>query len=179
MRRRFLPLLLLTTLLGCSKSDSNPIVDFGEGEGITYRTSQNIPYGPHDPTDWTSDGDWNQRERALFADLNLDLNGAQRPDLAISDAAYPNPAAGAAIWGLSSRIAGSTTTYSVRALLVDRKYRPLLQLGPTTFSNGIRFSLNYRGAGLGSNELCRLYYVVYNTSGLVYKGHGDVRYSPQ
>ncbi|WP_210521032.1 hypothetical protein [Hymenobacter terricola] len=79
MRRRRLPLLLLSTLLGCSKSESNSVIviGFGKGEGITYRTGQHIPNGPYDPTGRTSDGDWNKQERTLFSDLNFDLNGPQ------------------------------------------------------------------------------------------------------
>ena len=181
MRRRFLPVLLLAALLGCSKSDSNPIVDFGEGEGITYRNGSNIPAGPHDPTDWTSDGEWNKQERALFSDLNLDLNGPQQPSLVACSPAYPNPSAGSANWRwLAQRLtSANTATYSVRALLVNRQYRIMRQLDSSNFTNQIIFSLDYVGAGLGTNELYRLYYVVYNASGLVYKGHGDIRYSPQ
>ena len=181
MRQRFLPLLFLTTLLGCSKSDSNPIMDFGEGEGITYRTSSNFPGGPSDPTDWTSDGEWNKQERALFADLGFDLNAPQQPGLVSSSPAYPNPSADQANWSLIAQrpAGGNAVAYSVRALLVNRQYKIMRQLGPTDFVNGIQFSVDYIGAGLGYNELYRLYYVVYNASGLVYKGHGDVRYSPQ
>ncbi|GAB3852438.1 hypothetical protein GCM10028822_20150 [Hymenobacter terrigena] len=182
MRQRFLPILLLATLLGCSKSDSNPIVDFGECEGITYRNSSNMPAGPSDPTDWTSDGEWNKQERALFSDLGFDLNGAQQAGGLISSSpAYPNPSAGQASWSLNAQrpAGGLATIYSMRALLVNRQYKIMRQLGPTEFVNGIRFSLDYIGAGLGPNELYRLYYVVYDATGLVYKGHGDVRYSPQ
>lgn len=175
MRQRFLPILLLTALLGCSKSDSNPIMDFGEGEGITYRTGNNVPNGPFDPTDWTSDGEWNKRERALFADLNLNLNGPQQ--LGSVACPYPNPSASEAVWSVQAQ--GPAGPYSVRALLVNRQYQPMLRIGPANFVGNQSFLLNYTRAGLGFNELYRLYYVVYNAGGLVYKGHGDVRYSPQ
>ncbi|GAB3874293.1 hypothetical protein GCM10028824_27310 [Hymenobacter segetis] len=179
MRQRFLPILFLTTLLGCSKSDSNPIADFGEGEGITYRTGSNLPAGPSDPTDWTSDGEWNKQERALFTDLNFDLNGPQQSGLVSVSPAYPNPSAGQANWSLNATrpAGGNAASYSVRALLVNRQYKIMRQLGPTDFVNGIQFSIDYIGAGLSPNELYRLYYVVYNATGLVYKGHGDVRYN--
>ena len=179
MLRRLLSFLLLPALLSCSKSDSNPIVDFGPGEGITYRTGQNLPYGPSDPTDWTSDAEWSKQERNLFPELSFDLNGPQQPALVSSGTAYPNPAAGYATWSLQSfRSAGSgLNTYSMRAVLVNRKYQTMLRLGPTDFVMGINFTMNYLGAGLSPNELYRLYYVVYNAGGLVYKGHGDVRYA--
>lgn len=179
MRQRFLSIFLFSALLGCSKSDSNPIMDFGEGDGISYRTPNNTPYGSQDPTDWTSDGEWNKQERALFADLGFDLNGPQQSGLIGVSAAYPNPSAGQANWFLNAqRSAGGTVaSYSVRALLVNRQYQIMRQLGPTDFISGIQFSIDYIGAGLSPNELYRLYYVVYNANGLVYKGHGDVRYS--
>jgi hypothetical protein len=183
MRQRYLPVLFLATLLGCSKSDSNPIVDFGEGEGITYRTGQNLPYAPGsvDPTDWTSDGEWNKQERALFADLNLDLNGPQQPGMVMCTPTYPNPSAGTASWQWSAQrpAGGSGALYSIQARLVNRQYHTVLELSPFNFANGITFSLDYRSAGLSPNELYRIYYVVYNSNGLVYKGHGDVLYRPQ
>ena len=182
MLSRLLPFLLVPALLACSKSDSNPIVDFGEGEGISYRNSQNLPVGPHDPTDWTSDADWNKQERNLFPELSFDLNGTQQQGLVSPSSAYPNPAAGGvANWALNTVRTGSGSfgSYSVRAVLVNRKYQTRLRLGPSDFTMGTGFTMNYIGAGLETNELYRLYYVVYNASGLVLKGHGDVRYSPQ
>ena len=179
MRQRLLPLLLLATLLGCSKSDSNPAIDFGEGEGITYRTGNNLPNGPFDLTDWTSDGEWNKQERALFADLNLDLNVPQQPSLAGSSYAFPNPSAGQATWGLQAQrnSSGGVATYTARAVIVNRKYEVLGRIGPSNFTIGQQYSLNYTQIGMQPNEVYRLYYVVYNAAGLVYKGHGDVRYS--
>ena len=181
MRQRFLSILFLTTLLGCSKSDSNPIMDFGEGEGITYRTSQNFPAGPNDPTDWTSDGEWNKQERNLFADLGFDLNGAQQPAALIYTTAYPNPAMGStASWTVQTqRLTSGAVNYTLSAALVDRNYHVRQRFGPQSFVNGYTYTFDYVRSGLSPNELYRIYYVVYNTSGLVYKGHGDVRYSPQ
>ena len=179
MKRRFLPILFLSTLLACSKSDSNPEIDFGEGAGITYRSGNNMPSGPSDPTDWTSDGEWNKQERALFADLNFDLNGPQQPGLVSSSEAFPNPSAGQATWGLQARrnSSGGAAIYTVRAVIVNRKYEVIGRIGPNDFTIDQRYSLDYLQIGMQPNEVYRLYYVVYNASGLVYKGHGDVRYS--
>ena len=181
MRQRFLPILFLATLLGCSKSDSNPIMDFGEGEGITYRDGSNFPVGPNDPTDWTSDGEWNKQERALFADLGFDLNSTQQPAAPIYTTAYPNPAMGSsASWTVQTqRVNNGAVGYTVSAVLVDRTYHVRQRFGPQGFVTGYTYMFNYVQLGLSTNELYRIYYVVYNTSGLVYKGHGDVRYSPQ
>ncbi|MBH8559512.1 hypothetical protein [Hymenobacter negativus] len=182
MRQRFLPILLLATLMGCSKSDSNPIVDFGEGEGITYRTGQNLPAGPNDPTDWTSDGEWNKQERGLFPDLSFDFNGTQQPGIISYTTAYPNPSVeGQAVWELQTQRGTNGTVpklYNIQAVLVNRKYQVIERLGPfTTYAIYHRF--DYPSLGLSPNELYRIYYVVYDANGLVYKGHGDVRYTPQ
>ena len=178
MKLRLLPILFLSTLLACSKSDSNPEIDFGEGEGITYRTGTNMPDGPADPTDWTSDGNWNKQERNLFPELSFDLNGAQQ-GLVVSGYAYPNPSAGQATWGMQARhnSSGGATIYTVRAVIVNRKYEVLSRIGPGDFTIDQRYSLDYIQIGMQPDEVHRLYYVVYNASGLVYKGHGDVRYS--
>jgi hypothetical protein len=183
MRQRFLPVLFLATLLGCSKSDSNPIVDFGEGEGITYRTANNFPAGPRDYTDWTSDGEWNKQERALFSGLNFDLNGPQRPALISETTAYPNPAPSAqANWAIFTRRPSGGVlppTYTMQAVLVSRKYEVLQRLGPVPLVGELTYQFDYAALGLGTNELYRIYYVISDAGGLVYKGHGDIRYSPQ
>jgi hypothetical protein len=181
MRRRFLPFLLLPALWSCSTSDSNPIVDFGEGEGITYRTGQNLPVGPNDPSDWTSDATWNKQERALFADVNVDLNGPQRPQLVVVSPLFPNPSIGQATWFTGPRTTSPVTSLTVRAVLVNRQYQALRRVGPLALATGspIYTSFDYLAAGLSPRELYRLYYVVTDASGLVYKGHGDVRLDPR
>ncbi|MFD2721216.1 hypothetical protein ACFST9_21050 [Hymenobacter monticola] len=180
--RRLLSLLLLPALWSCSTSDTNPIVDFGEGEGITYRDGNNFPMGPRDYTDWTTDATWNKPERDLFADANVDLNGAQRTALISFATAYPNPApAGVATWTLQTqRGAGSgVNPFTVRAVVVNRQYQVLQRFGPLGFGFAASFRLDYAAIGLSPRELYRLYYVVTDASGLVYKGHGDVRHEPQ
>ncbi|MDQ2793361.1 MAG: hypothetical protein M3Y12_05050 [Bacteroidota bacterium] len=157
-------------------------MDFGEGEGITYRNSSNIPVGPNDPTDWTSDDEWNKRERTLFPSLSFDLNGTQRPALIAYASAYPNPApTGIAAWALQVQHGAGVgiDPFTVQAVVVNRNYRVLRQLGPLAFGAGVIFRLDYPAIGLSSNELYRIHYVVYDTNGLVYKGHGDVRYTLQ
>jgi hypothetical protein len=180
IRQRFLPILLLATLLGCSKSDSNPIMDFGEGEGITYRTSNNMTGGPADLTDWTSDGEWNKQERALFADLGLDLNGPQQGATSCHTGLFPNPASSAVNWTMQTYAPTSGAGgYTVSATLVDRNYHIRQRIDRQSVINGITYILDLTRIGLSPNELYRLYYVVSNTNGLVYKGHGDIRCTPQ
>ena len=182
MRQRFFSVMLLAALVGCSKSDSNPIIDFGEGEGITYRTATNLPVGPRDYTDWTSDAEWNKQERALFSDLNFDLNGSQRTALIGETTVYPNPAPGnLANWELQLRQTGNNAPplCITQAVMVNRKYEVLIRIPAFTSNYGINYRFDYASLGLSPNELYRIYYVVYDTSGLIYKGHGDIRYSPQ
>lgn len=181
MRRPLALLLLLPLFWSCSTSDTNPIVDFGDGEGITYRDGNNFPGGINDPTDWTSDATWNKQERALFSDVNVDLNGAQRPQLVVVSPLFPNPSIGLANWYTSAaRNSTAATSLTVRAVLVNRQYQPMLRIGPlATTTNSVTLTLDYLKAGLSRRELYRLYYVVTDASGLVYKGHGDVRLDPQ
>ena len=180
MRLRLLSVLSLVALTGCSKFDSNPEIFFGDGEGISYRTSSNMRIGPQDPTDWTSDATWEERERNLFPELTFDLNGPQQPAFIAYTSAYANPAqVSIANWALQTNrnSSGGAANYTVHAVIVNRKYGVLTKLGPNNFTLGYQYSLDYARIGMQPNELYRLYYVVYSANGLVYKGHGDVRYS--
>ena len=181
MLRRLLPVLILSSLLACQKNDSGSTIDFGAGEGLTYRDVQNLPNGPQDPSDWSTDATWNPQERALFPELGFDLNGAQQPNSIGSNAAFPNPAqAGQANWTLQTQrnSSGGAASYTLRAVFVNRRYEVIQRLGPTDFILSQTYAFDYAQMGLPAKELFRLYYVVYNASGLVYKGHGDLRYSP-
>ncbi|MBD2770471.1 hypothetical protein IC235_21510 [Hymenobacter sp. BT664] len=131
-----LPLvLLLTMLVACHKSATNPTIDFGEGEGITYRDGNNWPAGPQDPTDWQADATWNERERALFPDLQFDLNAPQRSNLTLYTCAYPNPAAGRATWSIRMNIpyGSPAIEYTVSAVFVSRNYKVVTRLGPRLY----------------------------------------------
>jgi hypothetical protein len=170
----------MAALFGCSKSDSNPEIYFGEGEGISCRTSNNMRIGPQDPTDWTSDATWSERERNLFPELSFNLNGPQQPALIAYTSAYSNPAqVSIASWTfqINRTSSGGPANYIGRAVIVNRKYEILTKLGPNDFTLGQQYMLDYARIGMQPNELYRLYSVVYDASGLVYKGHGDVRYS--
>ena len=166
MRKPFL-LLALLALASCKKD-----IDFGYQEGITYRDGSNLPAGPSDPTDWTSDATWNKPEQALFADLKLNLNGPQLAGIQ-SNSAYPNPVTTRFNWGLS----GSLTNYSLRAALVDEQYKVRQRLAVDNKSQSTLLELDLAGLSLPKNQTYRLYYVVYTSGGLVYKGHGDLRYN--
>lgn len=177
------PLLLgaLLTLAACGKKDNpaTPTIDFGPGDGLTHRDANALPNGQQDPTDWTTDATWNERELALFADLGLNLNGAQQPEGISSFYVYPNPAARFASWSFQTQrnANGSVAVYSLHTVIVDRNYKPLYHHRAANIILSHQMLLDYASLSLRPNETYRAYYVVTNESGFVYKGHGDVRYN--
>ena len=177
MRSRFLLTLFHAALLGCSKSDSNPIMV--SGMALPAAITRIIRLAPATPTNWASDGEWNKKERALFADLGFDLNGPQQPAAINRISVYHNPAQGsfAKLTIETQRLASGAAGYTFSAVLVDRNYRALPRLGPNGGVSGFTYAFDYRGWSLSPNELYRFYYVAYSASGLIYKGHGDMRYS--
>ncbi len=171
MRQCFLPVLFLAALLGCSKSDSNPIMDFGEGEGISYRNASNLPSGTQDPTDWTIDGDWNAQEQKLFAALGANLNTAPQGSATYIGGAFPNPATQAVRFDYQIPRAALS-----KIVLVDKAYQVVATFdGPTTASTSYSIELNLDNGKFKKGQRYRLYYVLYNGTALYLKGHGDIR----
>lgn len=174
-------LLLLAAALvlsNCSKNESDAssglFVNFGPGEGFSYRTGNNLPGGYQDPTDWQLDGQWNAREAGLFSAIGLDVNAA--PQLVPNSpprtyfTAYPNPC-------LSEfRFSYSTPTPVLcKAVVVNRFYQPLTEFASPQASTRLDFSVNLAGKGFGPGGLYRIYYVLYNGTTLYGKGHGDIK----
>ncbi|WP_152560124.1 hypothetical protein [Hymenobacter sp. IS2118] len=170
MLRRLPYLLLLPAMLSCSKSDSSPTIDFGEGEGISYRDGNNLPAGPQDPTDWKSDGNWNQAEQNLFKSIPVNVKDASKGSL-YGAGFYPNPVRSKAI--IFYRTPVVTTC---KLVIVDKDYNVLTE---NTFSNSIypleSFTLNLFGSNFQKGRRYRLYYVMYNGTTLYTKGHGDIK----
>ena len=179
---RYRPALLLLgvalALSNCSKSESDAssglFVNFGPGEGFTYRTGNNLPGGYQDPTDWQLDGQWNTREAGLFNALGLDINAT--PQLVPNSTprtyftAYPNPC-------LSEFRFSCSTSAPVfcKAFVVNRFYQPLTEFASPQASTRLDFSVNLAGKGFQSGSLYRVYYVLYNGTTLYGKGHGDIK----
>ncbi len=113
---------LALLLAGCSKDSAGPTIDFGPGEGFTYRGNSNLPTGPQDLTDWTLDAQWNQQEKNLFQSLNLNLDAANQVAATAGSigGAYPNPATSA----VSVSYATPAATRS-KTLVVDDHYEPV------------------------------------------------------
>jgi hypothetical protein len=174
-KRLLLPMLLLG-LAACHNSADSPRIDFGPGDGFSYRDGNNLPAGKQDPTDWTSDATWSEQEIKLFPDVKLNLNAAQPANFIESSYLYPNPAR-ASIWGFSSKQTAPNTQpdFTVAAVLVGANYQVIQRVAPTSSSKGaFRAAFDYDKLGLQPGSLYRIYYVLYDASGLLYKGHGDL-----
>ena len=169
--RRLPPMLLfaLGLLLGsCSKKDTSPTIDFGPNQGFSPRTSSNMPSGTQDPTDWTVDGDWNTQEQALFSALPIAVNGAATGSF--TGGAYPNPAV--TVVAFNYTIPG---TASCKFIVVDNKYRVILENTPSAAAAGQTYHLNLTNSAFQKGYLYRIYYLLYNGTTLYLKGHGDIK----
>ena len=169
---------LLLALAGCHKADDSPRIDFGPGVGFSYRDGYNLPVGFQDPTDWTTDATWNAQETGLFPELSLTLNAPQPSNAIEATYIYPNPAQ-TSTWGFASRqtAAGTRPDFTVAAVLVGADYQPIMRIPHGTSAQGhFTAGFDYAKLGMQPNTLYRLYYVLYDSGGLLYKGHGDIRY---
>lgn len=170
----FIAIILAST--ACHKVDSSPTIDFGTGDGITHRAADGTLNGSLDSTDWSSDDTWNEQEIALFSDLKLDINGPQQqPQLIERTYLYPNPASQAR-WEVQYAIGAPVSpNISVALALVNQHYKLITKPVPDSFFHYAVF-FDFAKLELNSNENYRLYYLFYNNTGLVYKGHGDIHY---
>lgn len=173
-----LVLLALLGLAACHKSAEKPRIDFGPGTGFSYRDGSNFPAGQQDPSDWTSDATWNPEEINLFPALKLNLNAPQPARSIEHTYLYPNPAPTAVLGFASAKTAsGTRPDFMVTAVLVGADYQVLQRIAPTSSAKGeFEAAFDYAGLGLQPGTLYRLYYVLYDASGLLYKGHGDLSY---
>ena len=178
MRKPLLFATLVLALAACKSKSNSPSIDFGAGDGFSYRDGYNLPAGPQDPTDWTTDATWNEQEVKLFPELSLSLNVPQPAGFVEFTYLYPNPA-WTSSWGFTSRqtTTGIRPDFTVAAVLVGADYQIVQRLMHTTSNKGyFAAGFDYAKLSMQSNTLYRLYYVLYNNSGLLYKGHGDIRY---
>ncbi|AMR27383.1 hypothetical protein A0257_09930 [Hymenobacter psoromatis] len=163
-------------LAACHKADNSPTIDFGPGDGITHRAADGTLNGSLDSTDWSSDAAWNEQELALFSDLKFDINGPpQQPQWIQRTYLYPNPA-GQARWDVQyATAAPASPNFSIALALVNQHYQLLTRPVPNSFFHYTIF-FDFTKLNINRGEKYRLYYVFYNNSGLVYKGHGDIHY---
>ncbi|QKG58709.1 hypothetical protein GKZ68_19975 [Hymenobacter sp. BRD128] len=177
MRKPLLVAGLLLSLAACHKTDDAPGLDFGAGDGISYRDASGMANGTQDPTDWTADATWTAQEKALFPELSISLEGAPQTSFLDRLTLYPNPAA-VATWAVVSKNGASgPSPFSTAAVLVSRDVKEVLRLPHGYAGSGYyATAFDYAKLGLTPGERYRLYYVVFNGNGLILKGHGDVRY---
>ncbi|MCB2407132.1 hypothetical protein [Hymenobacter lucidus] len=180
MKKSILALALLLPLaFGCKKdNDTEASIDFGAGEGVSYRDFSNRPMAFTDPTDWTSDGQWKDREKALFTfDVPVNLDGAQLGGVT-NMSVYPNPIAPGSdgIFHFNSAHAGRA-----KLIWVDKNYH-VLNSNDFAFTAGgsLQVKYEFQEATFPKEQKYRLYYVLYKADGtLIYKGHGDVHIHQQ
>jgi len=181
---RLLQLLALAAALacgGCAKDDtgaSSFFVHFGPGEGFSYRTGNNLPFGSQDPTDWTLDDKWSVTEQRLFAALPLSLNAepqglSQRSRIGFGG--YPNPAVSALSFFYVAPVA-----VECQFIVVDNQFRVITAGNTPAPAPQTSFVLNLsKYARIQPGQLYRLYYVLYTGTTLYYKGHGDFKVTDQ
>ena len=159
----------------CEKAYTGPDIDFGPGEGITYRDAQGRPSGPQDPSDWTTDATWNAQELTYFNFPTFPINGAQQVGSVTAVGAYPNPGpAGKLTWRLRLSPAAPCPC-QVYASLRSRRYTEVDTFLATVAAGD---SVAFSPKAYNFDQNYRLYYVVSNANSLLYKGHGDLRFTP-
>jgi hypothetical protein len=176
MLSRFYPLLLFSSLLGsCNKDSAEATIDFGPNGGFQYRTPQNYPNGGDD-TDWQTDEAWNSHEKALFANLNLSLDGSQSGRIWAASV-YPNPSISINGFSFTASTSQNTpvpTGSHLAYVIVDRNYREL-QRGDLVATNRIA-NASFGPNTLAASGLYRIYYVSYVPGQHVsFRSHGDIK----
>lgn len=177
MLKRYLPIAsLLLLAFTCGRDYVGPDLYFGPGESITHRDAQGRLNGPQDPDDWNSDSVWSGQELYLFyspprAGLNP-LNAPQKLATVSHTEAWPNPTPdGQATWQIKLSPTAPCPCL-VDMMYVDRRYTRIdLHYDTLRAGDSLRVPLRAYDPG----QLYRLFYLVSNANGLLYKGHGDVR----
>ncbi|RYY14807.1 MAG: hypothetical protein EOO36_13650 [Cytophagaceae bacterium] len=156
MHKVFLGVVFLLALAACHKdADTTPSLNFGAGDGFSYRTSANLPNGSQDATDWIIDTTWSPQEIGLFADnlSKLDLNASQQAGFLDYTAVYPNPGREAA-WVIRPKQPLGPFTYDVQAMLVDHNYQRIRAFTSLSVSsNGYTIPVGAATGGRSSSGL--------------------------
>jgi hypothetical protein len=179
MRQRLLPLAAIGSLLllafQCEKEYTGPDIDFGPGAGITYRDAQGRLTHREDASDWTADSIWNAQELNYLYFPNLNINGSQQPAAVLSNLAYPNPGpVGQLRWRLRLSPAAPCPC-QVYASVRSKRYTEVDIYVADNLAAGD--SVVFAPKAYNFDQNYRLYYVVSNAAGLLYKGHGDLLFT--
>ena len=175
-RRSLLLVFLLPGLLfGACKKESTPqaSIDFGPSPGFQYRNANNVPMGG-DATDWTADAAWNDREKQLFAVLNIPLDAPQQVGTWYSSV-YPNQSEATTGFSFITSTSSSNpapTGSRLMYVIVDKNYAELKR--GEVAANGA--TVSFQPNSLAAGALYRLYYVCYAPGQRVYfRSHGDIK----
>jgi len=166
---------LLLLAFQCEKDYTGPDIDFGPGEGITYRDAQGRVSGPQDPSDWTTDATWNEQELAYFNFPNFSINGPQQVAAIGTVGAYPNPAPAGKLTLRLRLSPAAPCPCQVYASLRSKRYTEADVFAATMAAGD---SVQFAPKAYNFDQNYRLYYLVTNATGLLYKGHGDLRFTP-
>lgn len=156
---------IFLTLAGCSKDKKS--IDTSR---ITPTDSFGSIIGASDETDWTKDNSWTSAEEALFKkpDLNL-LVGSATAAITFYPA-FPNPCK----YSFTVHLSASEPTF-IETVVVDANLNVLFRNVQTTTAGQYVFSVNVADPSFRANTNYRVYYAIYNESGLrYYQGHGDI-----
>ena len=156
-------LVLLCFVLACKKDDDLIIT------GYTPTDQMGNPMGDPDPSDWTFDPSWTNKELHVFSDIESgDLSGTSAGAIVIHPG-YPNPVSGNAI----SLFINVDSACKMRYAVVSKE-RQIISSSAVSLQPGNNNLLVSIGSDLPA-ELYRLYYV-FDAEGnyAFFKGHGDV-----
>ncbi|UOQ78443.1 hypothetical protein MUN84_07690 [Hymenobacter sp. 5516J-16] len=175
----------LGLLLTVGLTSSCEKIDFGDESGVTEKTIANVPNGHVDESDWKLDDKWNDKEKDLFKDLPVGIDGTKSRLVTNQQFGfYPNPVKQFSTFGYSFDLASQVSVGTqIRFVIVNRKYK-VMQEGniasrntpwnPQTGLSG--FSVSFTDDKYKKGETYRMYYVLYEPEQLAFlgKGHGDI-----
>ena len=175
----FICLIAIGLFSSCKKEDEKSVIDFGPNGGITERNATGQLTGTVDASDWTHDENWTIQEQALFGPLfnafpqggtsGTYTNWSMYDNHSIS--LFANPFANQATF------AYTLSKAAVRSVVVvDKNFTVVVPQTNTSAPTGPhQISLNFTQANLKAGETYRLYYVMHDSTTLLFRGHGDFR----
>ncbi len=156
---KFLPLLLLVLFANCKKKDNSTGPSIQSYGGISA-TDANGDKQSNDPTDWTINETWNEKEGSLFAGS---YSTGCPATFNYSIIGFPNPAT--TIFAIG---ASKTTNATLQMRIVDRNYNVLMS--KDTMPDVLYINTSALG---GVKDTVRVYYR-FIENGCEFRGHGDV-----
>ncbi len=168
-------------LIACKKEVPSTL-DFGPNGGITERNATGQLTGTVDASDWTHDDNWTNQEQALFGPLfnafpqggtfGTSTNWGVHDDHHIS--LYSNPLVNQATFAYTLPKAGVRSV-----VVVDKNFTVVMPQRSASVPTGPQqITLDFIQANLTTGETYRLYYVMHDSTDVLFRGHGDFRIKP-